>query len=142
MAPSPQGYGRPTIRPRPQWQKEEYDTSVLSSLRSVGLDSSASTFRIALSLGFPYHCFTCRRDGREPHGSRLAFTRPARLLACQGFTPGQGNLLPSIGPVGSFGLLAHIPPLDRASSTDDYQQRYAGDIFHGQVNEDDQQPTS
>src|SRR2546426_9189886 len=46
---------------------------VLSSLRSdIGLDSSASTFRIALSQGFLYHCFTCRRDGREPHGSRPA----------------------------------------------------------------------
>src|SRR5438132_8449113 len=66
-------------------------------------DSSASTFRIALSLGFPYYCFTCGRDGREPHGSRLAFTGPARPFASQGFTPGQGNLLPSIGPVGSFG---------------------------------------
>jgi len=66
-------------------------------------DSSASTFRIALSLGFPCYCFTCGRDGREPHGSRLAFTGPARPFAGQGFTPGQGNLLPSIGPVGYFG---------------------------------------
>src|SRR2546422_500348 len=78
---------------------------VLSSLRfDLGLDSSALTFRIALSLGFLYHCFTCRRDGREPHGSRLAFTRLARPFAGQGFTPGQGNLLPNIGPVSSFGL--------------------------------------
>jgi len=77
---------------------------VLSSLRfDLGLDSSASTFRITLSQGFLYHCFTCRLDGREPHGSRLAFTGPARPFASQGFTPGQGNLLPSIGPVGSFG---------------------------------------
>jgi hypothetical protein len=57
------------------------------SVNSSVVDSSASTFRIALSLGFLYHCFTCRRDGREPHGSRLAFTRPARPIASQGFTP-------------------------------------------------------
>src|SRR5438309_12104988 len=95
----------------------------------MGLDSSASTFRIALSLGFLYHCFTCRRDGREPHGSRLAFTRPARPFASQGFTLGQSNLLPSIGPVGFFRARAHISPLDWTSSTDDYHKDMIENYF-------------
>jgi len=102
---------------------------IAGSVNSSVVDSSASTFRIALSLGFLYHCFTCRRDGREPHGSRLAFTRPARPVASQGFTPGQGNHLPSIGPVGYFRARAHISPLDWASSTDDYQHSLPENYF-------------
>src|SRR5438132_14381442 len=35
------------------------------------VDSSTSTYRIALSLGFLYHSFNCKRDGLIPDGSRL-----------------------------------------------------------------------
>src|SRR3989449_11153623 len=105
---------------------------VLSSLRfDLGLDSSASTFRIALSLGFLYHCFTCRRDGREPHGSRLAFTRPARPSCKSGFYAWSRQPITQHRPSQLLRVKTHISPSDWASSTDDYQQRYAREIFHG-----------
>jgi hypothetical protein len=70
-------------------------------------------------------------DATAANLTALAWHSPGQLdhVASQGFTPGQGNLLPNIDPVGFFRARPHILPLDWASSTDDYQQRYAGRLF-------------